>query len=54
MLFGRGTFGPLPSLSLSRVSASLAALGLVFKSFFLVELLLTYGDHEFLAAILAN
>ena len=53
-LFGRSGFRSSPSLSLSGISASFAALRLVFKAFLFVELLLTGGEHEFLAAILAN
>jgi len=36
------------------VAASFAALRLVGKSLFLEEILLARGEHEFLAAILAN
>jgi hypothetical protein len=35
------------------VAASLAALGLVLEALFLVELLLTGGEHKFVAAFLA-
>ena len=46
------------SLALARVllgvTACLAALGLVEEALFLVELLLTCGEHKFLAALFAH
>ena len=39
---------------LAGVAASLAALGLVLEAALCVELLLTGGEHEFLAALFAN
>ncbi len=39
---------------LASVAASLAALGLVLEAALRIELLLTGGEHELLAALLAN
>ena len=42
------------SVVLASVTAGLAALGLILEAALCVELLLTGGEHELLAAILAN
>ena len=39
---------------LAGITASLAALGLILEAALCVELLLTGGEHEFVAALLAN
>ena len=39
---------------LLRIAASLAALGLIHKALFLVELLFTSGENKFVAAVLAD
>ena len=39
---------------LARVTAGLAALGLVLEAALRVELLLTGGEHELVAALFAN
>jgi len=42
------------SCVLASVAASLAALGLILEASFSIELLLTGGENEFCAALLAN
>ena len=41
-------------LTLAGIAAALAALGFVGEAFFSIELLLTGGEHELLAALFAN